>query len=94
MLILVTYTLWLLIRSTEPLESQGALEPYAIDLQNDPAHVLELLPRIGVSRANDIVTFRETQSIQSPQDLLAIKGIGQKTIDDLQGLTKSGARKE
>jgi competence protein ComEA len=46
---------------------------------------LELLPRVGPSLAGRIVAFREANGpFERPEDLLAVKGIGEKSFDHLK----------
>ncbi len=46
---------------------------------------LELLPRVGPSLANRIIEFREANgAFQNPEELLAVKGIGEKSFGHLK----------
>lgn len=46
---------------------------------------LQLLPRVGPSLADRIVSFREENGrFQSPEDLLLVSGIGEKTFELLE----------
>ncbi len=48
---------------------------------------LTVLPGIGEKRAADIIARREADGpFQSPEDLLAVSGIGPKTLEALEGL--------
>ncbi len=47
---------------------------------------LMTLPGIGEKRATDIITYREKQPFQKPEDLMEVSGIGQKTFESLKPL--------
>ena len=44
------------------------------------------LPGIGEMTALRIIEYRQMQSFQSLEDLMNVKGIGQKKFDALKGL--------
>lgn len=61
------------------------LEPQKININTAEAWLLEALPDIGPSRADDIITYRETNGpFKSIDDLMKIKGIGQSTFNKLK----------
>ncbi len=55
-----------------------------VNINTAAAEQLELLPRIGPSIAQRIVDYREAQRFEAPEDLLLVKGIGEKTFDLLE----------
>ena len=87
MILLVFYSLYLACSYTQPQTGRMTLLPYRVHLQSANAEILELLPGIGTIMAQRIVEYRNEHGIDSPQDLIHIKGIGQKKIDALQPLT-------
>ena len=91
MILLLLYNVFLIFQSIQPTIGVENFSTYKVDLQNDPAYILELLPGIGPHRAQQILIFRKEYRITSPQDLTRMNGIGQKTVDSLWHLTKSGA---
>tara|TARA_B100000959_G_scaffold85974_1_gene91296 strand:+ start:67 stop:552 length:486 start_codon:yes stop_codon:yes gene_type:complete len=94
MILLLFYTFYLAIAYTKPITGGDEMLPYRVDLQNDPAYILELLPGIGPTRALQIVEYRKSNAITSPQDLVNVHGIGQKTVDELWRLTICGSDPE
>lgn len=89
MFLLLCYCFYLCISYTQPITGDVDLKPYRIHLQTDPVEVLELLPGIGPIMAKKIGDFRKEHLIESPDDLIQIHGIGQKTVDQLRKLTTS-----
>lgn len=51
-----------------------------IDLQSAPPSSLELLPGIGRKRARAFVAHRQREGFESWEDVLAIPGIGPRTL--------------
>lgn len=78
----------LLITESLPLAGETNLSPYRIHLQTAAPSELELLPGIGPAMAQRIVTFRLEHEIKTPDDLIAIHGIGQKKIYGIRRLVK------
>lgn len=84
----------------ETSPSPGALEPVsgeapsarlALNLNTANQGELELLPGIGPVRAKAILAYRlEHGSFTTVEELLAIKGIGPKTLDRLRPLVRAG----
>jgi competence protein ComEA len=87
MIVLLAYSLFLAIKLSQPIIDCGSVSPYRVHLQTDPPEYLELLPGIGPKMAERIVAFRKEHVISSPDDLMEIHGIGQKTVDQLRWLT-------
>jgi competence protein ComEA len=58
-----------------------------IDINTASVTELTALPGIGPSKANAIVTYRQqNQGFKSINDLMEVKGIGQKTFEKLKDL--------
>lgn len=55
-----------------------------VNINTASAEQLEMLPRIGPAIAGRIVEYREAQRFEAPEDLLLVKGIGEKTFDLLE----------
>jgi competence protein ComEA len=87
MILLICYNLYLSVLFSTPVQSGPSFSPYRVNLQTDPADVLEVLPGIGPTMAQRIVEFRNEYPIQKADDLVQIHGIGQKTVDQLRWLT-------
>lgn len=69
--------------SSEESTSHSAL----IDLNRATQAELETLPGIGPSKAQAIISYREQKSgFKSVEQLLEVKGIGQKMLDRISGL--------
>ena len=55
--------------------------PQNIDINSADAATLQLVPGIGPKTAESIVAFRETAGkFKSVEDLLSVKGIGEKSL--------------
>ena len=78
----------LLFTESVPLKGETTVSPYRIHLQTATASELELLPGIGPARAEQIVIFRLEHTINTPDVLIEIHGIGQKKIDDIRRLVR------
>jgi len=61
-----------------------------IDLNRASLSELETLPGIGAKRATAIVAFREHHPFRRSQELLRIKGIGQRLFARLKPLVIAG----
>ena len=56
-----------------------------INLNTADAQTLEYIPGIGPAKAKEIVSLRESSNgFQSLEDLLAVKGIGEKTLETIR----------
>lgn len=86
---ILLYCFYLSVLYSQPIVGEVDVLPYRVHLQTDPVEVLELLPRIGPTMAKKIADFRKEHTIKSPDDLIQIHGIGQKTVDQLRKLTTS-----
>lgn len=62
----------------------------ALDLNHADPRALEVLPRIGPSRAAAIVRAREEAEFASVEELARVRGIGPKTIEGLAGWVEVG----
>lgn len=66
------------------VSAPGILEGERININTASPEDLERLPGIGKTRAADIVAFREAKGpFASPEGILEISGIGQKTYEKL-----------
>ncbi len=55
-----------------------------VNINTASVEQLQMLPRIGPSIAARIVEFREAQRFTAPEDLLLVKGVGEKTFELLE----------
>ena len=56
-----------------------------VNINTATAEELELLPRVGPSIAGRILEFRDKNGrFKTPQDLMLVRGIGEKTFEDLE----------
>lgn len=62
-----------------------------VNINTASAEQLQMLPRVGPAIAERIVEYREAQGFEAPEDLLLVKGIGEKTFELLEDyVTVSG----
>jgi competence protein ComEA len=54
--------------------------PGVVNLNTATEEQLQLLPRIGPSKAKAILKYRSRQKFKAPWDLTHVKGIGRKTF--------------
>ena len=67
-----------------PREGEASL-PQKIDINRAEPWLLEALPGIGETRAQDIVDYREENGpFKRIEDLLQVKGIGEGTFDKIK----------
>jgi competence ComEA-like helix-hairpin-helix protein len=83
------------IRVLAALVLAGALLPVAafaqVDVNSASASELESLPGIGPATARRIVEERETGgAFASLQDLTRVQGVGDRTVENLEGLAVAG----
>lgn len=78
----------LLFTESLPLTGETHISPYRIHLQTATTSELELLPGIGPAIAERIAVFRLEHTINTPDDLIEIHGIGQKKIDGIRRLVR------
>jgi competence ComEA-like helix-hairpin-helix protein len=65
--------------------SRGAASPAIVDLNAADAAALEALPGVGPVLAARIVAYRDSVGgFKSPEDLLAVRGIGEATLERLR----------
>ncbi len=66
------------------LPAEPVMEP-RINVNKATLKELQLLPAIGPTTAQEIILSRESQGpFHYPEDLLAVKGIGEKTLDKIR----------
>jgi DNA uptake protein ComE-like DNA-binding protein len=94
MMALLFYCFYLCISYTQPLNWEVNVAPYRVHLQTDSVERLTLLPGIGPIMAQKIADFRKDNPIETPDDLIEIHGIGQKTVNQLRRLTTSKSNNE
>jgi competence protein ComEA len=69
----------------------GIVADGRVDLNTADAAALDTLPRIGPAMAQRIIEWRESNGpISSVDDLLAVSGIGTKTVEALRPLVVQG----
>lgn len=57
-----------------------------VNIQTASAEQLQLLPGIGPSKAQAIITFRDTHPFHRIEDLLRVRGIGRATFRRLRSM--------
>ena len=62
-----------------------------VDVNNATAAELASLPGIGASKAAAIIAEREKKPFSSVDDLVRVRGIGERTVEDLRGKVSAGA---
>jgi hypothetical protein len=92
MVLLLAYCFYFVMQYSMPMTGDAECKPYRVHLQTAPVHILELLPGVGPTTADKIIEYRKEHRIHTPDDLLAIHGIGQKTVDSLRSLTTEHER--
>jgi len=55
-----------------------------VNVNSATAEELQMIPGIGASKATAIVSFRETQKFDTTDDLVKVKGIGDKLLAKIQ----------
>lgn len=62
-----------------------------VDVNTASAAELAGLPGIGASKAAAIIAEREKKPFASVDDLVRVRGIGERTVEDLRGKVSAGA---
>ena len=75
----LTFTLILALAVVPLAAAEGK-----VNINSASVEQLQLLPRIGPSIAERIVEYRDAQRFEAPEDLLLVKGIGEKTFELLE----------
>jgi competence protein ComEA len=84
-LVLATSASW----AASPSEQAGAREQ--VDLNSASADSLTTVPGIGPVMAERIVAWREAHGpFRRVEDLMKVKGVGEKTLDKLRPYVKVG----
>jgi competence protein ComEA len=68
----------------------GASDPEPIDLNTASAAELASLPGIGPAKAQAILSYREATPFRTPEDLLQVKGIGERLFAQLKDRIRVG----
>lgn len=94
----VLFTSVVIILAVAAVLSQMAFSEDAelIDINTAPAYVLETLPGIGGVKAKAIVDYRDAHGpFKTIEDLMKVKGIGAKTLNNIKKLiTVSDGKKK
>ena len=94
----VLFTSVVIILAVAAVLSQMAFSEDAelIDINTAPAYVLETLPGIGGVEAKAIVDYRDAHGpFKTIEDLMKVKGIGAKTLNNIKKLiTVSDGKKK
>ncbi|HEY8515267.1 MAG TPA: ComEA family DNA-binding protein [Candidatus Binatia bacterium] len=64
--------------------SADAEESKRIDINSASAEELATLPGVGPAKAEAIIAYRETAPFKSPEELVEVKGIGEKLYAQLK----------
>ncbi len=76
-----------LIRGGEPVAEEGAAQSGPVDINRATAAELETLPGIGPATAAAIIAHRDGSGpFATPEDLLAVRGIGEAKLEALRDL--------
>jgi len=86
--ILVVISL-LLVFSTRTVMASGK-----VNINTATMEELQTLPKIGPKTAEAIVKYREKHPFKSVDELLEVKGIGEKTLEKLKPLVTVGKKTE
>jgi competence ComEA-like helix-hairpin-helix protein len=68
----------------------GASEPEVVDLNTASAAELASLPGIGPAKAQAILSYREATPFRTPEDLMQVKGIGERLFAQLKDRIRVG----
>lgn len=72
---------------TETINEEETTPSGLININTASAEQMQELPGIGASMAEEIINYREQNGpFESKRDLLKVKGIGQKTYDELKNM--------
>jgi competence ComEA-like helix-hairpin-helix protein len=86
LVLIILGNFFFLFTDSLPMTGETNVSPYRVHLQTATAAELELLPGIGPAMADRIVVYRFDHELRTPDDLIEIHGIGQKTVDGMRHL--------
>ena len=77
------------VAETDPLDSisvvrDSSTTPSLLDIRTAPQSAWEALPNIGPKKAKAIVDYRSSHPFHSWEDILGVKGIGPKTLENMK----------
>jgi competence protein ComEA len=78
--------------SAAPQPAAPADSAARVDVNTASAAELASLPGIGASKAAAIIAEREKKPFSSVDDLARVRGIGERTVEDLRGKVSVGVR--
>jgi len=68
-----------------------AEEAHRVDLNSASAEELARLPGIGPAKAQAIIAYRAQEPFSKPEDLIKVKGVGEKLYERLKDQITVGA---
>ena len=80
-ILILTASLWLIFCEQVPTAPNELHSPWRVDIQRAPKDELMLLEGIGSSLADRILVYRELHTLNCPEDLLQVHGIGPIKIE-------------
>lgn len=79
-------------QSSHDPQGHGAQTAPKLDLNKADQHKLQVLPNVGPTVAKRIIQYRQQHGdFKSVKQLKNIKGVGQKTLQDLKQLVRVGS---
>lgn len=82
----------LLVLTALTIARAEAEQTSRVDLNSASAEELASLPGVGPTKAQAIIAYRETAPFKSPEELIEVKGIGEKLFAQLKDrVTVTGA---
>lgn len=63
---------------------KGGYVEGVVNINNASIEELKMIPGIGPSKASAIIDFRTNQRFETTEDIMKVKGVGQKLYDKIQ----------